>query len=274
MCVTGCVKKLPTVASAVFTVGCHMFVTEGNHDSATLRLHCEATLCLKWLRCLNASPPLITVTHCWITQEGPGGNPSRPRHPTFPPVCLPVSCSRCLPLFASSFPVSSNPLFFPPSTQDGFLSDSHPLSPSSLGWRPLPAPSSSGGPHIWFPSCLLLLLFPIHLSHRSAASPFSLCFSIAVCNSVSRRSDSHPPAPPPQPLSLLHHPHPEKKNALPFLSLVLFLRLLVFRSLAARLTSATLCRGHFLFCFTLLFQSFSPSFWAKFNLRTFCAAFF
>lgn len=121
-------------------------------------------------------------------------------------LCLPVSCSCLLPLPPSPF---SFFFLFNPGWFRLWFSPTAPPTPHP------PSLQFLRGPHIWFLSCLLLLLFPIHLSHRSAASPFFLfCFSIPVCNSLSLVALILPPTAP--------------RNALPFLSLDLLLRVSVF----------------------------------------------
>lgn len=172
-----------------------------------------------------------TVCQLGLYWKIQGGNQSRPRHPTFPSsACLshvPVSF-RCLLL-----------LFFSSSTQDGFVSDSHQLPPSSLAPRPCSSSGvhTSGFYHVCCCSC-----FP-SISPTGQLPPLSFflfCFSIPVCNSLSLVALILPPTAP--------------RNALPFLSLDLFLRVqCVFQSVATRLSSYTGFQNHFLFALPLFF---------------------
>lgn len=113
---------------------------------------------------------------------------------------------------------------------------SHQPSPASFGLHLPPLLSLSlqflRGPHIWFLSWLLLLLFPIDLSHRSAASSFFSLFPSLSELCVSRLSGS------------------------PEISLPLWLvfsLFSLFRNIMTWWTSHAVSQNHFLLALSLIF---------------------
>lgn len=141
----------------------------------------EMPVVLECTKTTYRDPLAICLTYCmsgWIIQEDLGKEISLSLF-----ILLPLCLSASLILLSPSVP--SSPLSIFPIFQFIYLFflpwwvHTNRLQPL-LGFISLPSLSLSlqflRGPHIWFLSWLLLLLFPIDLSHRSAASSFFSLF--------------------------------------------------------------------------------------------------
>lgn len=151
----------------------------------------EMPVVLECTKTTYRDPLAICLTYCmsgWIIREDLGKEISLSLFILLP-LCLSASLIFLSPSVPSS-PVSIFPFFFFFFT----LMGSHQPSPASFGLHLPPLLSLSlqflRGPHIWFLSWLLLLLFPIDLSHRSAASSFFSLFPSLSELYVSRLSGS------------------------------------------------------------------------------------